>query len=541
MPSVDLVAAGLLPPLPAAFARGEALELLEPLRFLTPGGMPERAARSAQDRAIDPGEPPTVDRKVLADALAVANASYGHPGADSLAHKLSDPGTEVIVAGQQTGLFGGPLYTLSKAVAATLWAQRLEAAGRPAVAVFWMATEDHDYREVARSSFPTATGLLEVGLGEDPQPLMPVGMRALGPSIDRALEELRAAVPGDRFADWVDRLATWYRPNARLGEAFARLMVGLMGDRCPLLLDAMLPAVKEAERPWMEKIVAGHEVLVLAYEERDRAIESAGFELQVSPQPGATPLFYLHGGERRRLAYSDGRVSLRGVEGFAEDRDWLAEVLAENPAAVSPGVLARPAIQDAILGTSLQILGPGEVSYMPQVAPLYDHLCIPTPSVTVRPHALVLGHHEVKKLESSGLKLADLVAHDLDLDRVLGGDRGVELIAGAAADISRRLDDLRAEALAIDQTLETPFEKTRNRIHGALDAFAAKTSQAVARRDQVVRQRAQALREACRPGGGLQERVVSSAHFPGKYGDRLVEAYFEQLSLDWRQLSVIQP
>ena len=40
----------------------------------------------------------------------------------------------------------------------------------------------------------------------------------------------------------------------------------------------------------------------------------------------------------------------------------------ENPGVVSPGVLARPAIQDAVLGTAIQVVGPGELSYMAQAA-----------------------------------------------------------------------------------------------------------------------------------------------------------------------------
>jgi bacillithiol biosynthesis cysteine-adding enzyme BshC len=538
--SVDLVAGGLVPPLPAAFAEGQALDLLEPLEFLGP-----------ESRLLE-RKLPTIDRRELAAALAVANAAYGHPRADALAALLADPETAVVVTGQQTGLFGGPLYTLTKAVAAALWAERLTAGGRPAVAVFWMATEDHDYREVARASFPavaTASGssgsrgsdLLSLDLGEDPNPLMPAGMRALGANVDRELERLRDSIGGERFSEWVDRLASWYRPNARFGEAFARLLTNLLGGRCPLLLDAMLPAVKEAERPWLERIVAGHEEILAVQRVRDETIRSAGYDLQVQPQPGASPLFYLHGMERRRLALDGDRVTLRGQDSFAETRAWLEQAIVENPAVVSPGVLARPAIQDAILGTHLQVLGPGEVSYMPQVATLYSYLGVAPPLVSVRPHALILGRHQLDKIGSSGLELADLVAPKLDLDRVLGGKGGDELVVGTAEDIGRRLDELGARALEVDATLAGPFEKTKSRIEGALAGFAARAAKAVAQRDQVTRQRAESLRQACRPDGGLQERMISSAYFPGKYGARFVDAFFEQLDLNWRRLSVIDP
>ncbi len=145
--------------------------------------------------------------------------------------------------------------------------------------------------------------------------------------------------------------------------------------------------------------------------ERERAIERRGHDLQVKPQPGSSPLFFLRRRERRRLEWDDahGGLKLRGVADFAEPLAWLEGVIDENPAVVSPGVLARPAIQDAVLGTFLQVVGPGEASYLPQAAPLYECLGIEAPWVALRPQALVLARHQLDKLDALPLALEDLV------------------------------------------------------------------------------------------------------------------------------------
>src|SRR5947208_2211708 len=58
--------------------------------------------------------------------------------------------TFAIVTGQQAGLFGGPLFTLYKALTALKLAERVrEQHGVPAVAVFWVEAEDHDWDEVS--------------------------------------------------------------------------------------------------------------------------------------------------------------------------------------------------------------------------------------------------------------------------------------------------------------------------------------------------------------------------------------------------------
>src|SRR6202023_2077414 len=382
---VDLVAAGLLPPLPRAFLGGGDLHLLAPLRFLAPGQLPSIAA-SAAAGARPAGAAGGLSRAELAAAVLASNRSYGHLGADGACKRLADPATRVVVAGQQPGLFGGPLMTFAKLVAAARWAAALEAAGEPAVAVFWVATEDHDYAEVASATVLTADGPRSFDLGPDTQPLLPVGMRALSPAVTEVLRALAEAVPGERYAEWLRTLGRWYRPDARFGEAFCRVMAHMLGGRCPLLLDAMHPALKQAEKPWLARLIERRGQLAAASARPDAPVQGRGYELRVNPQPGASPLFLLRHGQRRRIEWrGDEGFALRGTDGAdraagadganrtdgtdgADDKAGgggvgeLLRILAENPAVVSPGVLARPAVADAVLGTTLQVLGPGELS-----------------------------------------------------------------------------------------------------------------------------------------------------------------------------------
>ena len=527
--SLDLLEAGLLPPLPAALIGGRDLDLLEPLRLVGAGELPETGAA-------------VVDRQELAAGLATVNAAYGHPAATTLAQRLADPETRVVVTGQQPGLLGGPLYTLSKAVAAALWAERLEEAGTPAVALFWVATEDHDFREVSRAVFLAPGGPRAFTLGEDPEPLLPVGMRSLGEEVASVLSDLREAMPGERFAEWVETLGRWYRPEARFGEAFCRLLAHLLGERCPLLVDAMLPAVKAAERPWLEQLVAKRHEVDRALAEINNRIEGRGYQLQVKPQPGASPLFLLHSRARRRIEWmAEDRMVLRGCHDVDEPVSWLETTIEENPGVVSPGVQARPLIQDAILGTSLQVLGPGELSYMPQVAPLYDLLGVRAPAIALRPQILVLEDHQWEKLDGTGLGLGQLLSSKLDLDRLLSAGAGEDLLAPVRSQLEGPMSELREAALEIDPGLQGPWEKTQGQMERALGVFEAKISAAAARREEVTRQRVEKLRNLCRPLGSPQERVVSTSQFPGKYGDSFAAALFEQLRLDGGNLQVISP
>ncbi|MCB1009755.1 MAG: bacillithiol biosynthesis BshC, partial [Acidobacteria bacterium] len=274
---------------------------------------------------------------------------------------------------------------------------------------------------------------------------------------------------------------------------------------------------------------------------REAEIAARGYALQVTPQPGVSPLFLLRGGERRRIEWrGDDRFALRGVEG-EEPVAALLETIDENPAVVSPGVLARPAIQDATLGTSVLILGPGETAYLPQAAPAYELLGIAPPALALRPQAVVLDGRQMEHLDDLGLGLADLLGDPTAARRRLGERAGGGFVDPVRARVAEILGELGAPATALDPNLEKPFEKTRESVDRALEAFAGKVAAAAARRDELHSQRLDQLLETLQPGGAFQERSLSAGFFPGKYGESFGAALLDQLGLDPRYLSVVDP
>ena len=531
---LDLLGSSRLPPLPTAFLEGRDRDLLAPLRFLETGALPTEA--------------PWADRGELARALQTANAAYGHPATERLAAKLADPATRVVVTGQQPGLYGGPLLALSKMAAAVRFAEAIEAAGEPAVAVFWVATEDHDFAEVAQAAFLTRAGLRRVDLGDDPAPLLPVGMRTFGPRLGEVESELEG----------VELPRRWYRPNARFGEAFCRLLVAALGERAPLMLDSMLPEVKSLQRPWLERLVDARREVEEAQAAADAEIERRGYTLQVKPQPGLSPLFMLHGQARRRIAWANAEsYTLRGLEAAPRPLNHLRRALADNPSVISPGVLVRPAIQDAMLGTTMQVMGPSELSYMPQVAAIYPVLGIEPPWTTLRPQALVLEERQAGYLEELGISLAELFAVSSphppgggqtehapkgtdELDHLVMTKLGEDLVGPARRRIEQTLDGLRGQITAVDRGLEGPWRKTRDHIGRGLDQLNGKVAAAVARRHDVWRRRLEQVRTACLPGGKPQERLLSVAHFLDRYGPGFADVFCDQLGLDPRSLHVIR-
>ena len=103
------------------------------------------------------------------------------------------------------------------------------------------------------------------------------------------------------------------------------------------------------------------------------------------------------------------------------------------------------------------------------------------------------------------------------------------------------MEQLRGSSLELDAQLENPLQKTAAQMQRALETFSGRAVAAAARRDEVAKGRLEKLRGFCIPEGRLQERVIASSHFPGKYGEGFVAAMFEQMSLDPTNLQIVSP
>ena len=86
-------------------------------------------------------------RARVADRLRAQNEAFGSGPAVARNLDRLAAGAVAVVTGQQVSLFSGPSYTFYKALTAIRFADEMTAAGTPAVPIFWLAGEDHDFAE----------------------------------------------------------------------------------------------------------------------------------------------------------------------------------------------------------------------------------------------------------------------------------------------------------------------------------------------------------------------------------------------------------
>jgi bacillithiol biosynthesis cysteine-adding enzyme BshC len=473
------------------------------------------AAAAAQIRYPD-------DRRAaLVEALRVQNP--GHPLLDQLAR----PGTVAVLTGQQVGLFGGPAYTIYKALTAVKTARHLTSLGIAAVPVFWLATEDHDFAEVNHAWVFDAEQnpvRLEVAGGSMGRPVGAVELAE--PPVGALRESLR----GLPFGREVAELATQaYAPGRTMGEAFADLLGRLLGDFAVLTLDPLRPEIRRLAAPMLAEAAQRAPELVAGLLARNAELSQAGYHAQVHLEADASLLFLLEGGRRRPLRYREGRF-------FAGDQAFTADQLAARAADLSPNALLRPLMQDYLLPTAAYIGGPAELAYMAQGEVLYGAMSCPMPAIRPRAFFTVLDARAVKLMERHALTLQDCFGGlDALRERVAASLTPPELaaeIAAASAAVSGAIGRLRGQLVRFDPTLAEAADRGRARILYQISKIGRKAGREALRRDERAGREASHLFNLAYPRRRLQERFYTILPLVARHGPDLIGRLYENVRLD---------
>jgi bacillithiol biosynthesis cysteine-adding enzyme BshC len=477
-------------------------------------------------------------RSEVAAVLAAQQERRGAPPrAREAGRLLADRRTVAIVTGQQAGLFGGPLFTLLKAMTALKLADQVARDhGVPAVAIFWIDAEDHDWEEVRSCTvFDEVLAPRTIALpsrpGADPLPVSTIRLEEA--SISRALDELAAALPRSEFhASVVDALRRAYQPGLGMADAFGRWLEHVLGDRGLVVYDSS----DRASKPLVGQVFArelsmpGQTVRLAALAGSD--LTARGYHAQVHPQDDSLALFHLAGG-RRSIRQQDGQFVI-GDERFPATA--LMEQATRDPAGFSPNVLLRPIVQDTMFPTICYVAGPNELAYLGQLRGVYGHFGVPMPLMFPRASATLVDGAAVRFLNKYKLPLEALQPQDEAALNELLKAQIPAVVEDSFDEAARSIEAQMARVIqtipALDPTLEGAARSTLSRMQHDLQTLHGKMISAAKRRDETLRRQFMHARALAFPGGHAQERTIGFVSFLNQYGPALVERLDEELPLD---------
>ncbi len=470
------------------------------------------ASFAAAARAIDY---PDSRRAALVTALRAQN------GDSPSLRKLAEPGTVAVVTGQQVGLFCGPLYTAYKALTAVRLARDLTAQGIPAVPVFWLASEDHDFPEVNHAYGFNSSNRPERFEIDPPADAagrpIPVGRLTVDDApVDQLRESLAGFPHGEQIAAAVEAA---YAPGVTMTQGFRTLLGELLPGTGLLTLDPLDPAIRNLAAPFLKEALNAAPDLKAALLDRGRELAAAGYHTQVLVEPKSSLFFLLEKGERITLRRKDSE--------FAEFQDRAADI--------SPNALLRPVMQDYLLPTAAFIGGPGELAYLAQSQVIYDRLLGRMPVMLGRASFTLLDSRAAKILARYKLTLPEaLVPEDALRERIASAlvpSNLQQTFADTADELDRQLSRLNAELEGFDPTLAASLTKSRAKIAYQLEKARRKTAREILRRDARATSGAQHLSGLLFPHRHLQERFYSILPFLAAQGPALVDRLLENVTL----------
>lgn len=471
-------------------------------------------------------------RETVAVALARQQEQRGAEHAAARARQLTDANTVAVVSGQQAGLFGGPLFVLHKALAILEVARRLTEEGRPAVPVFWVAADDHDFAEIRSVCVLDGDGAIRL-LRYAPHH-EPVGQPAftivLDDTITRLVDELAEALPPSPSRDeMVGVVSECYRQGETLSGAFARLLSRLFPDL--VVLDSSDSALKTAVAPVLAREVEESSPTSRLALEAGRALLEAGYHQQVPVRDGFLNLFMLVEGERRALGLIDGGLEIRGVGTRMTIPEALGRIETE-PGLWSPNALLRPLTQDALLPTAAYVGGPAEVAYHAQIGSSYAHFGVPRPVIIPRPSVTLVEPAQGRVLEAEGLSLPDLAGDPEDVVARWARHTYPEVeyaFAQTRSSIEREMGEVEERLAALDPTLRAATAAARGRALHQVEGLHEKAMRALKKRDQGRATRLRRTRDALFPGGAFQERGLGLLGLVARRGRGLLAELQERV------------
>jgi bacillithiol biosynthesis cysteine-adding enzyme BshC len=471
------------------------------------------------------------ERSLLTTVLREQNSAWGasRRSMETL-ELLEQPNAVAVVTGQQVGLFGGPLYTVFKAITAVKLAERLSSRF-PAflfVPVFWVEGEDHDFPEMHHTSVLTADAALTrieylPAAGIPERNPGPVGDMAFESTLEQAFHTLEGALQKTEFTGpLLAQLRTAYAPGATFTAAFARWMHLLFEDQGLVLLSAQDARLKGLLSPLFQREIAEFprtSQLVIA---RSAELEEK-YHAQVKPR--SVNLFLLHKGGRYAIEPRENDFSLRGTRHFLS-REELMRIAAEQPEILSPNVVLRPLAQDMLLPTVAYVAGPSEIAYHAQVLPLYERFGVTPPVLYPRASGSFVEERVQRTMEKYGLEVAAFFDDIEKLKAVVLEEieevKLERLFQDAGRSVGDALNELRFAIMEVDGTLEGPADAVRAKVEQNLAVLKEKAVAAQQRRHESAMRQIDRSVACLLPGGSLEERELSMLYYMNRYGPELV-------------------
>jgi len=322
--------------------------------------------------------------EIREDLVAVLKNQYQHIAEQPTAQiqSLADSKTFTVTTGHQLNIFSGPLYFIYKIVTVINLAKQLKEKypDYHFVPVYWMATEDHDFEEIASFNLFGKKQIWETNQTGAVGRMNLEGIEAIWNEIAEMPAFFKKA----------------YTENNTLANATRDYVHHLFGEEGLIVVDADSRTLKKHFTKIIADDLRTHTANDLV-EAQNKTLEDLGYKTQIFPRK--INFFFLENGVRERIERQEGGTYSVVNTDMKFTEEELFQKVEESPECFSPNVVMRPVYQELILPNLAYIGGPAEVVYWLQLMPVFSHYKIPFPILMPRNFAMVVNKGNAKKIQ----------------------------------------------------------------------------------------------------------------------------------------------
>jgi bacillithiol biosynthesis cysteine-adding enzyme BshC len=473
-------------------------------------------------------------RKEIAEILRRQNEQFGSNSRILVEiEELAKPDSVAVLTGQQVGIFGGPIYSIYKAMTAIHIAEELKKRGIRAVPIFWMETEDHDFSEATRRSVldsQTSNTIIDYGkfLFDESEILMrSVGSIPLPENIRQATQDYFRHLPESGWKSAVQaQVEAAYKPGNTFALSFARLMRQVFQESGLVLFDPCDPEAKQLASSVFQKALSDADIIQTALRERKQELFAAGFHTQVSVQENATVLFLTSEGQRRVLEQHVSGFRLKNSDRVFS-KEELQKYAQLEPEKFSPNVLLRPIFQDYLFPTVAYVGGSSEVAYFAQIETLYSLFGRPMPVIWPRNSFTLLDPEIGRAMDQLGLDLQSCFPGRESLCeksvRASGFSKALGTIETLQEHLNQGLTEIRPHIQSIESGLVHTLENAQKKILHNVQRLKSRVVQLETKQNASIISTADWILNQCYPNSHLQERETGVLPFLARYGPSLMD------------------
>ena len=312
-------------------------------------------------------------------------------------NSLLNEKTFSVTSGHQLSLFSGPIYFIYKIISTIKIVSELNKKSKKQkfVPVFWLASEDHDFDEIAKVNISGKS------LKWEKETLnQPVG-KINSNNIEKVIKEYKNQIIDSKYSSKLIKLIDDnYTSFTSLSKATRSFINQLFVEYGVIVIDADSKNFKKTFVENMKsEVLNGHCNKTVIKQIEDIKKTFKDYKPQVNP----SDINFFKMGDTGRV-----RIRKHG-KGFKIDKNitkkHLIDQINENPEKFSPNVIMRPLYQETILPNVCFVGGSSEIRYWIQLKSYFEKSKVVFPILTIRNSAFIVNSRVSKNIEKSGLKM----------------------------------------------------------------------------------------------------------------------------------------